>query len=292
MRAIQQVEAIPARNLLWVVLSDLVRVVSQQEPRDLRVRRRKEPIADAPLFALLTEKLLLELEKLGEGEEILVSRRNPLWRAEVADVRGLSAERHELFSRRLADAVVTSPPYATALPYIDTERLSFLVLGLANRSERSLLERKLIGSREFSQRDRLLLEEEMMTGGLKSLPSQLVKDLSTILAENRQHAVGFRRRNLAALLYRYFRDMRTSLRNIAKVVRPGGKLFFVLGDGRTKLGSGRWYPIRTCSHVSALASQVGLEQVEKIPITVTTEDLAHAKNSITDNEILVFRRSI
>ena len=280
-----------ARDFLWVVLSDCIRSVSQQEPRDLRIRRRVRPIEDAPLLQLFEERLLLELRKLDHAEPIISSIRETgaTAQAELADVRSLGRPTHAVGQRK-ADAVITSPPYATALPYVDTDRLSFLVLGLVTRRGRSDLERELIGSREISNGERLALEVEMENGGLKSFPTTLAADLRSVLRGNRGSDVGFRRRNVPGLLYRYFRDMRSALTGIARLVRPDGRVYMVLGDGRTRLGDGAWFPISTCDHVAALAGQVGLPCVHRIPITVTTEDLAHSRNSITTNEILVMRR--
>ena len=40
-----------------VILSSIIRDVSQQEPADLRVRRRKEPLDDAPVLELFGERV-------------------------------------------------------------------------------------------------------------------------------------------------------------------------------------------------------------------------------------------
>ncbi len=45
------------RDFLEVVLSSIIREVSQQAPNDLRIRRRKEPIADADVFNMYLEAL-------------------------------------------------------------------------------------------------------------------------------------------------------------------------------------------------------------------------------------------
>ena len=47
------------------------------------------------------------------------------------------------------DAAITSPPYAMALPYIDTQRLSLVWLGLVEPGGIAGLEAELIGSREL-----------------------------------------------------------------------------------------------------------------------------------------------
>ena len=56
--------------------------------------------------------------------------------------------------RRSVDVVITSPPYATALPYLDADRLSLIILGLLPRREYSSKESEMIGSREITERKR------------------------------------------------------------------------------------------------------------------------------------------
>ncbi|MBL3931435.1 hypothetical protein FH722_25600, partial [Bacteroides thetaiotaomicron] len=57
------------------------------------------------------------------------------------------------------DLVLTSPPYGTALPYIDTDRLSLLFIMGLKSSERKPVENGLIGSREISTVERRRLEQ-------------------------------------------------------------------------------------------------------------------------------------
>jgi len=293
LRAIRRGTCSATREFLRVCLSDQVRDASQQEPRDLRVRRRAVSIEDAPLIASMGAKVLRELAKLQAGYAAVQHDgwRRPTVRAELQDVRDLRIEGHPVFRDRKADAVVSSPPYATALPYIDTDRLSFLILGLTSRRERNALQRELIGTREIGERQRMGLEAEMEDGGgLDSLPKGLSADLRYILDTNRRNDVGFRRKNTPALLYQYFRDMRQALRNVSQVLQRRGLAYFVLGDSQTTLGNGETFAIRTCDHIAAIAEQVGFTHEAMIPITVTTEDLAHAKNFIVENQIVVLRR--
>jgi hypothetical protein len=95
---------------------------------------------------------------------------------------------------------------------------------------------------------------------------------------------------MAALLYQYFMDMRTSMRNVGLMARKGSLAFIVLGDSETTLGDHSRFTIRTCDHVATLCEESGYCIRERIPITVTTEDRAHVKNAITDNQILVLQR--
>lgn len=290
-RALAKVSDVAGADFIRVCLSDIVRGVSQQEPRDLRTHRRSSPIDDAPVFTKLFAKLDGELSKIEAGRSLLpAAEGSPSW-AEHADLRGVDPRRHSVLRERQVDAVVSSPPYATALPYVDTDRLSYLVLGLTSPKVRNALQKELIGTREIGDRQRRDLEHEMISrGGLESLPKDVAADLRHVLQTNSTHGVGFRRRNTPALLYQYFRDMRASLQQVSSACRPGALVFLVLGDSKTTLGNGEVFPIRTCDHVASVCGQTGLALEGRVPITVTTEDLAHAKNAITENQILVLRR--
>jgi len=280
------------RKLVQVCLSDQIRSVSQQDPRDLRIRRRSQPIEDAPLLSLLSEKVGKEIDKLAAGIAVLNGPvKVEVASAELRDARSIDPRRHAILAERQVDAVVTSPPYANALPYIDTDRLSLLVLGLLSAKQRNELQRQIIGNREIQDRQRRLLEREMEgERGIRSFPAALASQIRKIVSENRSHAVGFRRRNVPALLYQYFRDMRTVMAELHGVVRPGGRAFVVLGDSVTRLGNGEELAVRTADHLAALSEQVGWQSIDAWPITVTVEDFLHVRNAITENKILVLRR--
>ncbi len=101
--------------------------------------------------------------------------------------------------------------------------------------------------------------------------------------------VGFRRRNMAALLVRYYADMWKVLRNLSAAVRPGAYLFFVIGDNKTVAGS-KTIAIRSGDALPEMGVAVGWRLLERIPITVTKENLLHLRHAISTNEVLVFRR--
>jgi hypothetical protein len=291
LRALRRVEGQSFCRLVKVCLSDQIRSVSQQDPRDLRIRRRAEPIEDAPLLSLLMEKLAKELEKLEAGIRVLGGPvAVNVASAELRDARTLKRREHPVLCRQRAHAVVTSPPYANALPYIDTDRLSLLVIGLLSPRERTQLQKQIIGNREIHDGERRALEAELEgPAGIRTFPEAVARQIRRILSENRRHPVGFRRRNVPALLYQYFRDMRTVMQRLREVIRMNGKALIVLGDSTTTLGNGSELTIRTTSHVAALAEQAGWSVEDNVPITVTTEDLAHLKNAINKNSILVIQ---
>jgi hypothetical protein len=188
------------------------------------------------------------------------------------------------------DCVVTSPPYATALPYIDTDRLSLLsVMGLTS-PVRSKLEQSLAGSREITRGLKDHFETELHRPNAKDqLPSSVVECIRRIDVANKEDTVGFRRANMAALLWRYFIDMRNNLSQVTHVLKPGGKAFYVVGDSRTKAGN-EWVAIETCRHIASIGEMTGLTFKGTLSIDVTTENYKHVKNAITENQILTFEK--
>jgi hypothetical protein len=276
------------KEFLEVLLSNIVRDVSQQDPEDLRIRRRQPQLTDAPVFDLFCAHLGEQRTRLSTFAA----------RANKAPCRFGKARVYETDSRETAslrragvragtvDAVVTSPPYATALPYIDTDRLSILLLDSRVSSERSKIEESLTGSREIRNGIRRELETSIEHGNFAEIPSVSAQRLvSTIYRLNKNADVGFRRRNVAALLYRYFADMAKVFSNLESALKPGGSAFFVIGDNVTVAG-GKELAIKSTSVIAEIAENLGWQIRQRIPITVTTDKRPHTRNSITDNDIV------
>ena len=291
-RAIDDVPELTVRNFLEICLSSIVREISQQEPKDLRIRRRKNPIDDAPVKDLYEKKLCEQRERLRHFARH--TNQAPaefgLAKAFLADCRELEAFRQANIGLQNINAVVTSPPYATALPYIDTDRLSILLLfGLRSR-ERNAIEYSLIGSREISPTDKSELDQKIEARDFGNIVSPTAqKIISEIYDLNKNADVGFRRKNKAALLYRYYSDMTRVFSNLSQVVTPNGSLFFVIGDNKTQAGE-QEVIIQSGQFIKECGIELGWKLVDVIPITVTQEDRLHNKNCITDNDIIWFKK--
>jgi hypothetical protein len=273
-----------------VILSSIIRDVSQQEPTDLRIRRRKVPLTDAPVFELFAERLAEQLSRLKNYWAVAARQPGPRFAPAITegDSRLGSCFSSARIEEGSIDCVVTSPPYATALPYIDTDRLSILALMGTPASERAKVEESLTGSREIRSREKAAYESELSGKG-GSLPDPVLHTLTTIMKRNGAADVGFRRRNMPALLSRYFQDIRLTLQQVHRAIRPGALAYYVVGDSRTKVGDD-WFAIPTCQHVSQIAGSLGFEVLPHIPIDVTTERMLHMKNAITENDILIFKK--
>ena len=256
---IAKVSAGVVRDFLEVVLSSVIREVSQQEPSDLRVRYRKEMLKDADLFGIFN----------GDNR-----KKETLTRLGLAEGS--------------VDFVLTSPPYATALPYIDTDRLSLLTLFGLSSPERRPLENAIIGSREISPADRNRLDAQCLdTVGLPASSVKFLKIIRSRLAKDTD--AGFRKQAVPALLVRYLVDMTVALQNVHSVCRKGAQAMIVIGNNRTEVG-GTTLRIPTTDLVEDIAEAAGFERMERIDISVTTENLLHQKNAITENVVLRMRK--
>ena len=270
-----------------VLVSDLVREVSQQEPRDLRIRRRKEPLDDAPVYEAFLQRARSLEDKLRAFLRDVGAPAAGAWpQIDVVCADSADPESFDVLAGRRIDAVVSSPPYAAALPYIDTDRLSLAAVFGFDPGARRLLEKKMIGSREISKREQVALEKELLAMGESDLPPStlgFLSDYSAAVAAD--PAAGFRRRQAPAVLLRYFVAMASVLANLAAHASKGAPCWLVLGDSRSTVGGKTW-TIPTVDEVAAIAERAGFQLRERLPISVTREDLLNARHAITRNEIL------
>lgn len=185
------------------------------------------------------------------------------------------------------DLVLTSPPYGTALPYIDTDRLSLLFIMGLKSSERKPVENGLIGSREISTVERRRLEQielrEVLPSGSQHFISTMQRELASDLS------AGFRKRNMPALMVRYLLDMSASLGQAKRLLRSGGEMMIVIGDNKTTI-NGKVMLIPCTDLIEEIACTQGMVIVERIDISVTTENFKHIKNAIVKNVVLRLRK--
>lgn len=276
------------RDFLEACLSSIVREVSQQEPRDLRIRRRNVPLEDADVFALYRAKVIEQRNRILKFHAHSHKKPGHFGKisANLLDCRELESYGKAGLSKASVDVIVTSPPYATALPYIDTDRLSILLLlGLKSRT-RSEVEESLIGAREIKTVNRKILNDQIEEMNFSDIKSDYAeKVIQKVYRLNRDGEVGFRRKNMGSLLYRYFNDMSIAFKNLDYVLKPGGQAFFVIGNNRTVAGD-KDIVIDSAKFIVETAKSMGWKTKKIIPITVTQENRLHNKNGITENDII------
>lgn len=288
---IDRVPIVSVQDGLKVCLSSIIREISQQDPRDLRIRRRKIPLEDAPTLEIFRAKVKELQSRLRNFASQLPYCPYHLGKAVICkgDSRDFSIYEKLGLSENSIDIVITSPPYATALPYIDTDRLSILtILGIPSKI-RTPLERTLTGSREITNSERAKIELKIPQAKIDEIGSNsAIKTIQTVFELNQKANVGFRRKNKAALLYRYFRDLFSTLKSVNKVVRKEGQLFFVIGNNKTIAGD-KEIIIDTTFALEEMAKALNWQPKDKIHISVVKENYKHSKHSITQNDILWFK---
>jgi len=290
LRAIRQGSAGPSKEFLEVVLSSIVRDISQQEPSDLRIRYRKELLKDADAIGLFRNQLAYQFSRVEKFWKVRGYAPHPFYSAVAVEGDNRDARTFESMglSDESVDLVLTSPPYAMALPYIDTDRLSLLTLFGASSSTRRPLEQRLIGSRELSTSMRIGLEQTLEVDD--SLPKECQYFLRRITTQlKKSDNAGFRKQNMPALLFRFLRDMSSALAQIYRLCKPSAEVMIVIGDSRMTI-EGSDIRIPTTDHVEAIALQHGFSVIERIDISVTTENLVHIGNAITKNVVLRLRK--
>jgi site-specific DNA-methyltransferase (cytosine-N4-specific) len=274
-------------KVFMLMLSDILRKVSWQEPADLRIRRRKEPSANYPAVSEFLKSAQQKVQTIAAARHQLEGFEQTKQIATNGDVRNQDIFCQIGYKDAAGglDAVVTSPPYATALPYIDTQRLSIAFLGLRPAGELRRLEAALTGSRQLRKSERKLLNNRIMLNeGL--LPIDVAEFCCTLLEAVDPSEDGFRRQNKPALIYRYFEDMQMSLRNIAGTLRIGGTAMLVVGTNSTQLG-GQDFIIDTPGLLAKIAEEVGLAVTAFIPLDTYARYGLHSKNSIREEALIV-----
>jgi hypothetical protein len=206
------------------------------------------------------------------------------------DAREFSLFNSLSLSKNEVDLVLTSPPYATALPYIDTDRLSLLILyGMTSR-ERRPLEELMTGSREISLSERRRLEDQITKADESMLPKDIRNFVQQLYVANKTGKMGFRRQNMPSLLLRFFRDMHAVLTNCKQLLRSGGEAIIVIGDSTTNV-NGNIERIPTTDYVRLIGENLGMRCEDKLDITVTRENMRHIRHAITQNTVLRLRKA-
>ena len=267
--------------IFLAIASNLLRDYSLQDPNDLRVRRRKTPLPEVPFVEVFNSAAHAFLERVTEAQGIL----------------GLDLPRGEAVHRDVAatlaatpvaqfDAALTSPPYAMALPYIDTQRLSLVWLNLISAGSILGLEADLIGSREIRGRTR-----KELAGHLADNTDQIPCEQVALCRKLQSHLGpkdGFRRQAVPTLLYRYFGAMQRSFSAVRKLMKPDAPYALIVGHNHTVLGGTR-FDFDTPQHLANLAANVGWKVEELIELQTYQRYGYHMDNAVSAETLILLR---
>jgi hypothetical protein len=274
--------AVGTKQILLALASDLLRDYSLQEPSDLRIRRRTSPLPTLPFIEAFKSKARKFIGGLAASQRAI-----GLIKTASKGIKGDSKSTGDVMgslSGKAADIVITSPPYATALPYIDTQRLSLIWLELCPVSSIRRLESDAVGSRERRAAEADCAER--IERNSDELPEKVIsfcRELSRAVGPDD----GFRRRAMPGLIYRYFADMKQIFWTLSRTIKKQGHLAFVVGSNHTTLG-GRRFQIRTPTLLAAVAAPFGFRVVEKIELQTYHRYELHRKNAIRTEDLTIF----
>ena len=272
--------------IFLIVLSNLLRDYSLQEPSDLRIRRRITPLPTNPILKVYHTAISRMIASLRHTHQIFPSL-NLMTDAFLADGRNLD----EIISKSpvsiAADFAITSPPYATALPYIDTQRLSLIWLDLILPENIRSAEKCLIGSREISDKELRLLHKTISNDNANLPPT--VVELCARLLNRMSNVDGFRRQAVPGLLYRYYVDMKKTFATVLQVVKSGAYYVLIVGTNRTTI-SGVTEIIDTPTYLTEIAKSTGWNLVESVKLETYKRYGLHYTNAIQDEVLLVLRK--
>lgn len=271
------------RDFYRVCLSNILRAVSCQKNDDLRIRREETELPAGETVARFLDEALRSTRTVAAF--LAERRQNSLGDHAVfeADARRAAAALPEAVGG--VDAVITSPPYATALPYIDTDRLSLIYLGLLPREAHRTRDTLMIGNREVTIR--LRTEQWAFYRENRSMLPRNTRALIERIdrLNSRTETVGFRRRNLATLLSKYFFDMRRVMQQTFMLLRPGGVMFFVVGNNRTTAGN-QPVEIRTTAHLIEIAEGVGFRVAGNMSMDMLISRDIFRRNAVPSEQIV------
>lgn len=274
----------PTSAPMLVIASNLLREYSYQDPNDLRIRRRKSPLPAKPFIKAYEEAASQFIDKLAEAQEHVDASKSTS-RAILTDSRNVTLE--SLGTAEKFDCALTSPPYATALPYIDTQRLSLVWLSLIPPSEILPLEARLIGSREVrGKQSKLALLEQLMENNACLPEAQANYCLMLQNALGRDD--GFRRQAVPLLLYRYFAGMAQVFTALRPLMRARAPFALIVGGNHTVL-NGKRYDINTPQHLAEIASSCGWTHMETVPLQTYQRYGYHMENAVTTEAMVIVR---
>lgn len=272
-------------RLALTALSAILREVSLQLPEDLRIRRRPDSFVAPPLWEEFQDACSITDRAIGEVAAWDPPRATATVRlgsiTQVDDLSALAEARRRL--------VITSPPYAMALPYIDTDRLSLVALGLTSPEDLRNLERELIGSREWLKAEATSWQQHLAEN-TRDLPTSVVELARRIQVLNEESGTaGFRKQAIPGLLYRYFSQMATGLRNLARYQGEDERAVFIVGSNRTKAG-GEQVAIPTPELLADVAETCGYAVDEIHELDTWPRYGLHHANAVQSERAVVLRR--
>jgi SAM-dependent methyltransferase len=213
------------RNILWCAFSRLIitKQAGASLAKDLAHSRPHRSFEVAPIKPF--DNFLSAVDRVLENcIPHTVKDRGPAPNIQIGDARKLRVRDNSI------DLVLTSPPYLNAIDYIRCSKFSLFWMGCSAGDLRSIRSRS-VGS-------------EVGEYNAKKCSTQIIKQLNLSACLSSRHT---------AVLARFIEDMTTALNEVSRVLVPGGKAIYVIGENTI-----RGVYIRNSRLIVAVARQAGL----------------------------------
>lgn len=274
------------KDFFLVCLSNIIRSISWQKDTDLRVRKEIKPYTKGFAIEKFQGEVARQFDKIYSYLCVLPRKTTK----PVFSIRqGNSVMISDLFSeyKNNIDLLITSPPYATALPYLDTDRLSLIILGLLPHKQHKQAEFQMVGTREVSERQRQETWDYYLSR--KTVLPQNVQDLIAFIASyNHGEEIGFRRRNLPALLGKYFLDMYDAMKSAHALMKVGASGFYIVGNNSTTINDKK-IEIPTNQFLYDIGESAGWKKFDFISMELLSSRDIFKENRGSSETILHFK---
>lgn len=181
----------------------------------------------------------------------------------------------EYFGKQYVDAIITSPPYGTAIDYIGEHIYALYVLDLTK--DHLALDKEQIGSPRV--RSSIIENIVSRNNDFLTLPKLAQSILQKMVKVGRKHK--------AAALYKYFVDMHQAFRQMFNVLAPDKFLVMIIGKEQTiKLGSENGI-IDLGRIMEEMGKSVGLIHLNSIDIGLRK---ASERGAIPTEHIIFFKK--
>jgi DNA modification methylase len=274
------------KNLFLVIISNTLREYSFQEPLDLRIRRRTTPLPTTKILDQVSDSIDAFAQNIKEFHTAFKPLKSNN-KAHHIDIK-LSQQDTAFKKENSFDFAITSPPYATALPYIDTQRLSLVWLNLISAKEIRPLESDLIGSREFKMKSEQLNWQQFFLENKHSLPKE-IHSFCMQLNSKLKPSEGFRKIALPSLLYRYFYDMKLAFEEVHRLLKEEKYFCLIVGHNHTTIGGSRT-DIDTPKLLSFIGKEVGFKIHEILPLEAYQRYGLNSLNAVQQESLIVFKK--
>ncbi len=199
------------RIFLLVCLSSVTKASSFLNEDQIKVRKdhNKKPLDPFLSFPIFAREALKNQFKLGKTfKEVGAS-----FKIEVGTADQINLDHCSI------DRVITSPPYVNAVDYTMNHKFNLFILGLVSPKEFKPHCRKYIGMTERAVRAADI--KQMPTTGIEFVDQEIQQmwTLDTDVSRNRSFVVA-----------QYFSKMYETMKELHRVLKPDGKLIFVIGN--------------------------------------------------------------